>query len=568
MAFECTSWILRLNLLAFAILMPAGCGAPENPPARADGREPVFTVVTAEAGLGQFRHNTGGFGESLMPEIVGGGGGFIDYDGDGWEDILLVAGGTWPHHTEERIQGVYLYRNNGDGSFEDVSAEAGLGSIHTYGFGITVADYDNDGDQDFFLTTLYQNRLFRNEEGRFEDVAAASGLTGEAVWSTSAVFFDADVDGWLDLYVGNYVDWTPENDLECRYEDVKVFCTPQEYAGLASRFYHNNGDGTFTDQTEERGFLAGVDTTKDKTLGIAMLDYNLDGWIDITTGNDTENDMLYTNQGNGFFREEGLASGVAVSQHGRARAGMGVDAGVVDSSGAESIFVGNFSDESVSVFKYVGNGQFQDQSAVSRLAYPSNLTLTFGLALFDVDLDTDLDLLTANGHVLTHINKISQAIQFKQSPQMYLNRGNGVFDEYEPADSALQKPMVARGLAYSDYDRDGDLDVLFVENGGPAHLWRNDTAGGSYLRVRLEGVEANRDAVGARVEAVAGNLTMYRMVRTGGSFLSSSEKVLTFGLGPRDTVDTLRVFWPGGAVETFTAIEGNQVLHIKEGGGF
>ena len=549
------------------LLYFSGCSTAEEPSGSPETGPPVFVDVTAEAGLGNFKHETGGYGQSLMPEIVGGGGGFIDYNGDGWEDILLVAGGKWSHRELNDVQCLYLYHNNGDGTFTDITEVVGLDNVRTYGFGVTVSDYDNDGDDDFFLTTIYKNLLFKNDRGFFVEVADEAGLFNESAWSTSALFFDADNDSWPDLYVGSYVDWTPASDLTCTYRGQKVFCTPQEYTGRSSYFYRNNGDGTFSEYTEEAGFLAGVDTTLDKTLGVAVLDFNKDGWMDLTTGNDTENDMLYINQGDGTFKEAGLQSGVAVSKNGYARAGMGLDTGVVDSTGNVSIFVGNFSDETVSVFRYMGNNQFFDRASASKIGFPSTTTLTFGLVLVDVDSDTDLDLLTANGHVLTHINEVSEAVTFKQPSQLYLNRGNGVFDTYEASDGPLTTPMVARGLTYADYDRDGDVDLLYVENGGPAHLWRNDTKGGGFLRVQAKGSKSNKDALGARIEAVVDGLTMQRLVHTGASFLTSAEKTVTFGLGKNEVVDTLRVFWPAGEVDEFTNVEKNQEIVIVEGQG-
>ena len=556
-------YLVWLSSLAFVL----GCSTSEEPVDSVTIGSPLFVDVTDAAGLGAFMHETGGYGQSLMPEIVGGGGGFIDYNGDGWEDILLVAGGKWSHHELNDVQCLYLYHNNGDGTFTDVTGVVGLDQVRTYGFGISVADYDNDGDDDFFLTTVYKNMLFNNDRGYFLEVTKESGLHNESAWSTSAMFFDADRDGWLDLYVGSYVDWTPASDLSCTYEGEKVFCTPQEYIGRSSYYYHNNGDGTFTERTREAGFLTGVDTTADKTLGVAALDFNKDGWIDLTTGNDTENDMLYENQGDGTFKEVGLQSGIAVSKNGIARAGMGLDTGVVDSTGNVSIFVGNFSDETVSVFRYMGNGQFLDRASASRVGFPSTTTLTFGLVLLDVDSDTDLDLLTANGHVLVHINRMSEAVTFRQPPQLYLNRGDGVFDNFIADDGPLATPMVARGLTYADFDRDGDLDLLFVENGGPAHLWRNETEGGGYLRVNVQGVASNKDAVGTRIEAVVNGLTIEKWVHTGSSFLTSAEKTVTIGLGANEEVDTLRVHWPAGGVDVFSNVQRNQEIFILEGAG-
>ncbi len=561
--FLCKGSVLLISL---AIL---GCTSEQSGKAVSNIKVglPQFTDVTASAGLGDYEHETGGFDQKLMPEIVGPGGAFIDYNNDGWQDILLVTGGTFPHHERRKVQGIRLYENKKDGTFEEVTYTSGVKDTYTYGFGLAVADYDNDGDEDFFMSTLWYNKFFRNNGGYFEEVSKDVGLADERVWSTSAMFFDADRDGFVDLYVGSYVDWTFLNDSVCTFEGKKMFCTPQEYQGRASHFYRNNGDGTFSNETLKAGFWTKVDTLKDKTLGVAPVDYNKDGWIDVLIGNDTENDMLFENQGDGTFIEKGLQIGVAVSHHGRARAGMGVDAGVVDSTGLVSTMVGNFTEESVGVYRYSQYGHFTDRATISRLAFPSNLTLTFGLSLLDVDLDTDLDLMTANGHVLTHIAKIHEAVKFRQPAQVYLNRGDGVFDEYKAESGPFTNPMVARGLTYADYDRDGDLDVLFVENNGPAHLWRNDTETGHYLRIKLVGSDSNRDAIGAHVIAVVPDLRMERWVKSGSSFLSGYEKTLTFGLGGHNQIDSLLVEWPNGKSEIFTEIGANQEIRIEEGAG-
>ena len=552
-----------MGLLVIGFL--SGCQDGSDASFEPEAGEVSFTDVSEEAGIAGFSHETGGYGMSLMPEIVGGGGGFLDYDGDGWQDMVLIAGGVWKHHEERRVQAIRLYRNEKNGTFREVTDEAGLADIESYAFGVSAADYDNDGDEDFFVSTLHENLLFRNDGGRFENVAGPAGLGNEKVWSSSSVFFDADRDGWLDLFVGNYVDWSLDKDQVCLFEGEKVFCTPQEYVGRASHFYRNNGDGTFVNASGKAGFWTDVDTTLDKTLGVAVFDFNKDGWPDITTGNDTENDMLFMNNGDGTFKEMGLVSGIAVSQHGNSRAGMGLDTGVVDSTGNVSIFVGNFSDETLSVFRYAGNGQFQDRAAISRLGFPSTRTLTFGLALLDADLDTDLDLLTANGHVLTHISRFTEGITFRQPPQLFLNRGNGIFDLFTTTEGPLNTPMVARGLAYNDYDRDGDVDVLFVENDGPARLWRNDTVGGGSLRIRTRGTRSNRNGLGAHLIVRVGDLKMERWIRTGASFLTSSEKMAFFGLGDHEKADSLIVKWPSGTTDIFTDIDRNQEILIEEG---
>lgn len=549
-------------IIGAGVLILAGC--TESRSARpSEEALPAFTDVTNAAGLAGFRHDNGGFGRAWAPEIVGAGGGFLDYDGDGWLDVLLVAGGKFRGRSDGTVQTLRLFRNRGDGTFEERSDAAGLADVHVYGFGVAAADYDNDGDEDFFLTTLYENMLFRNDGGTFTEVGAEAGVGDRSEWSSSAMFFDADRDGHLDLYVGNYVDWSPEKDIYCAHEGEKVYCTPQEYDGIDSRFYRNDGDGTFEDRTEEAGFSE----IPGKVFGVVELDYNRDGWSDLYVVEDTERDLLYENNGDGTFTERGIPAGVAFDQNGHPRAGMGADAAVVDSSGQVSLFVGNFSHETVGVYRHLGDGLFVDRVAPAKLAHSSLMTLTFGLLLFDVDLDRDLDLLLANGHVQTHIEDIQEAVTFRQPVQLFLNTGDGIFEEAIPQGGVLTEPMVARAAAYADYDRDGDLDVLLTENHGPAHLWRNDLDSGNYVRVRLQGTVSNRDAIGSRIVAKVGGLAMERRIRTGSSYLSQSEKTAVFGLGDSERLDSLLVYWPSGRVDRFEGPSANQEILVVEGEG-
>ena len=562
--------VLTMLLLGGAILFGSGCAdsrsadAADASGAGAPESALSFTYVTEEAGLAGFHHENGGFGEAWAPEIVGGGGGFLDYDGDGWLDILLIGGGMFRERTTGHVQALYLYRNAGDGTFTDRTQEAGLADVVAFGMGFAAADYDNDGDEDFFISTLYENLLFRNNGGVFVEVGGPAGVGDRSEWSSSALFFDADRDGYVDLYVGNYVEWSPETDIYCEFGGEKVYCTPQEYSGIDSRYYRNNGDGTFTDRTEEAGFA----DIPGKVFGVVELDYNDDGWSDLYIAEDTERDLLYENDGDGTFTERGIESGVAYDAHGRARAGMGADAGVVDGSGYVTLFVGNFSDETIGVYRHLGNGIFADGVSSSMLGHPSLRTLTFGLFLFDADLDSDLDLFAANGHVQTHIEQIHSRVSFEQPPQLYLNRGDGVFDEVTMQHDVLQKPLVARGAAYADYDKDGDLDVLVIENDGPAHLWRNELEGGSYVRIRVEGRESNRDGLGTRIVAVADNgRRIERRVRTGSSYLSQSEKAVVIGLNDAAAVDSLFVRWPSGQIDTLLDLQAGRDVLVVEGIG-
>ena len=553
---------MKIVYLVLALLM-VSCSSESAVDEPSQNAAPVaFTDVTAEAGLGEFMHYTGAVGDKWYPEPMGSGGGFIDYDNDGWLDLLLAAGGNWESDPAKQPQALWLYRNNGDGTFSDVSDQAGLSDIRAYSLGINVADYDNDGDDDFFLSNLRTNMLFRNDGGQFQEVGEVAGIAEQSVWSSSAMFFDADNDGWLDLYVGNYVEWTPETDIFCPPGGtVKLYCIPAAYTGIPSRMFMNNKDGTFRDVTEEAGFYP----TLGKSLGVADLDFNDDGWTDFTVANDGEGDLLYRNNKDGTFSEIGVKSGIAFSEHGEARAGMGIDAGVVDSSGHATIVVGNFSEEMVGVYKHIANESFLDRSAISRVGYPSLLILTFGLILFDADLDTDLDILLANGHVYPDRIGDKDKVTYRQPSQLYLNRGNGIFDLYEPPSGVFTHQLVARGLAMADYDKDGDVDLLLTENGGPAHLWRNDQQGQSFLRVAVKGTESNLNGIGAEVTAVVDDLRMVRRIRTGSSYLSSSERTVTFGLGDHTQVDTLIVEWPNAEPLTFTDISSNQEILIEEG---
>jgi hypothetical protein len=584
-------------IAAIAAIAAAGCGDASFSPGDAsadsstsaaearDSARIAFSEVTDTAGLGVFRHQTGATGNKWFPETMGSGAGFLDYNGDGRLDVMLAGGGTWPGKTQAETDGpaLWLFKNDGDGTFSNVTQESGLGAHSSaYGLGVAAADYDSDGDQDIYLTTLGRNLLFRNRgDGTFAEVGREIGLAEASHWSTSAVFFDADRDGHLDLYVGNYVRWAPgEADLFCSVAgDQKAYCTPENYIGIPSRFYHNDGDGTFTDWTERAGFLP----APGKTLGAVPLDYNDDGWPDLAVANDTEQDLLYENDGDGTFTEKGAAAGVAYSSDGKARAGMGIDAGVVDSTGRETIFVGNFAKEMIGVYRNTGDGFFTNRAAISQIGQPSLQTLAFGLFLLDVDFDRDQDLFVANGHVQPDAEEVTESISYRQPPQLFVNQGGGRFEEFDPeAGTPLARPMVARGAAYGDYDRDGDVDVLLTENGGGAHLLRNDLrraggqeaalpagdrAGAGYLRIKLRGRASNRDGIGAEVVAVADGKRMYRRVKTGSSYLSQSELAVSFGLGNARRVDSLRVAWPSGQTSRFTDVAAGQEVRVTEGTG-
>ena len=524
-----------------------------------------FADVTEEAGLSAFWHDNGARGAKYYAEQMGSGGGFLDYDGDGWQDILLLGGGNWESVDEPGYRSIWLFQNLGDGTFADRTEAAGLLEYRAFTLGMAAADIDNDGDADLLITNLNENALFVNEGGRFSQAGPESGLGGQDEWSSSAMFFDANQDGLLDVFVGNYADWTPETDKFCpEGGDVKLYCVPADYGGKPSRFYVNRGDLTFEEKTGEAGLVAPLG----KALGVVEWDFNRDGLSDFSVANDGEGDLLYINRGDGSFDERGVLTGMAFSEHGEARAGMGIDVGVVDTGGNPSLFVGNFSEEMIGVYRQSSDGFFLDRAGASRIGLPSMNTLTFGLFLLDVELDGDLDLFAANGHVYPDRLKDQDKITFRQPAQLFLNIGGGEFDEVpRETTQPLSQKLVARGAAYADYDLDGDLDILITENDGPAHLWRNDSGPGNYLRVELQGRTGNRDAIGAEVRIRAGDRTQVRRRRTGSSYLSQSELAVVFGLGSVALVDSLQVSWPGGLMEEFVSIPSNTAIRIVEGSG-
>lgn len=537
--------IPRTSLAAVVVLAAAvaACDGAATPRAAPTVAAPFFTDVSAEAGLGGFRHRTGARGDKWFPETLGSGAAFLDYDGDRRLDLLLVTGGAWSTSSDPALR---LYRNDGGGRFVEATAEAGFGEVRAYGFGAWVADYDGDHDPDVFLTALGDDLLLRNDGGVFREVGEAAGVAGGDEWSTAAVFFDADGDGWLDLWVGRYVEWAPEGDLWCSLDGrTKSYCTPELYPGTPARFYHNRGDGTFEERTAESGLGAG----RGKTLGALAIDYDADGRQDLYVANDTEANLLFRNLGGGRFEEVGRAAGVAFDENGRSRAGMGVEAGVVDGMGLPTMFVGNFSKEMIGVFRYRGDGTFVDRAAESRIGMASLLTLTFGLAAADFDLDGDLDLLAANGHVQEEVYLGGDGITHRQPSHLFLNDGTGRFTDAASTAGASAASLLARGAAVADYDGDGDTDLLVTENGGPVHLWRNETAGragASWLRVTLAGAVGNTAGIGARVTVDSGGRRMEREIRAGGSYLSTSAPVAAFGLAGASAAERVTVRWLSG----------------------
>lgn len=518
-----------------------------------------FTDITSAAGI-KFVHHTGATGKKYLPETMGSGAAFADLDGDGWPEILLLNAKDWMPHGKRYLSA--LYHNNRNGTFTDVTAGSGL-DVEMYAMGVAVADYDNDGRPDVYITALEGDRLFHNEgNNKFRDVTTASGIRN-ASFGTSAAWVDYDRDGKADLFVANYIQWTPKTDLWCSMDGAtKSYCTPESSKGAPSKLFHNLGNGKFEDVSKK----AGIADPGSKSLGVSVLDFNGDGWPDLFVSNDTQPNKLYRNNANGTFTEEGVAAGVAYGEDGVARGAMGVDAADYDHSGRPHLLVGNFSNQMLGLYHNEGSGLFVDEAPSSSVGRSSLLSLTFGAFFFDYDLDGYPDILAANGHTEEQIERIQPKVKYKQQPLLFHNLGGRKFENVSGSVGAdFAKPLLARGAAHADFDHDGDLDILITTNGGAPVLYRND--GGNkqhWLTVRLNGVKSNRSGLGAvvRVEGSAGKQS--DMMRSGGSYCSQSDLALTFGLGRDEKATSLQIDWPSGVKQKFSGVSANQFLTIDE----
>jgi hypothetical protein len=612
------AWCLGIVVLSLSI---GGCRRPGVSPGASGGEEPSspkgmpnpalrFTDVTAAAGIA-FRHENGAEGRKYMPETMGSGCAFLDFDNDGWEDILLINGQPWsgvqvygrrvpaqrvdvqerhprrpntrtPEHPNTPTMA--LYRNDGTGHFQDVTAAVGL-DVPLYGMGVAVGDWDNDGFDDLAVTALGGVRLFHNRLGRrFEEVPLAgsesSRTSGDAThsplaarpgrlaadtgWPTSAAWLDYDRDGRLDLFVCHYVLWSPDTDVYWSLDGVhKSYTTPEKYTGESCRLYRNLGGGRFVDVTERAGILS----SRSKALGVAVCDYDGDGWPDLIVSNDTEPTLVYHNQGDGTFQEAATELGVAVAESGKPKAGMGIDTGDDRNTGEETILITNWAGEQISLYRKDTSGHYLDFAAPAGVGLPSQRYLGFGALFFDADLDGWLDILVANGHVMDDIERRNTGVTYAERPLLFRNERDGRYREVgEAIGPAFSTPRVGRGAACGDYDNDGDPDLLLTENGGPARLLRNDANNEhGWVKVQLRGNPSNRDALGARVQVHAGGTVMTRGVKSGSSYLSASDRRLTFGLGRAAQVDQVEIQWPSGAVQTLGPVERNRWLRISEG---
>jgi len=523
-----------------------------------------FRDVTAQAGI-HFTHNNGAFGKKWLPETMGPGCAFIDYDNDGYPDIVLINGQDFPGHPRGGATTLKLYHNNHDGTFADVTRKAGL-AIPMYGFGVAVGDYDNDGFDDLFISTLGQSHLFHNNgNGTFTDVTKNAGMWGPSEFSTSSAWVDYDRDGKLDLVIANYVQWSEQGDLYCTIDGShKSYCTPESYKGTAVRLWHNLGGGKFEDATQK----AGLGDPTSKSLAIAVLDVNLDGWPDILIANDTQPNKLYVNKKNGTFDERGVAAGIGFSEDGVARAGMGADAADYDRSGHASLIISNFANQMVSLYHNEGNGLFVDEAPQSEIGRDTLVTLGFGCFFFDYDNDGWPDIFVADGHIENEIERVQKRVSYAEPPHLFRNLGGGKFTEVTAQmGKTFAAPKVARSTAYADIYNDGFLDILLTTNAGPAYLFRNEGGTNQSLRIKLVGTKSNRDGIGAVVRITSGPDKQWKMLRSGSSYLSQSELVLTFGLGSHTKADAMEIQWPSGQVDKLANLNAGQTVTVEEGKG-
>jgi hypothetical protein len=513
--------------------------------AGASADEIKFIDVTASSGI-NFTHNTGAFGQKWLPETMGSGVVLFDFDGDDQLDILFVNGAKFPGKPGPTTT-QKLYRNKGGMKFEDATRSAGL-AIERYCMGGAAGDLDNDGDQDLYLSCVGTDLLLRNDGGRFSDISTSASLSREYEFGASVALLDADKDGLLDIFVGRYVTWTPETDLVCKLDGTnKSYCTPEPYTGASPRFYQNEGGLKFTDRTRE----AGIEKPDAKALGVAVLDLDQDGWLDIAVANDTQPNLLYRNKGDGSFEELGLIAGMAFDETGVARGGMGIDAADYNGSGKQSLVIGNFDGEQLSLYENVGDSLFIDSAAPARIGRPTLTSLSFSTFFFDYDLDGDLDILVANGHLEPEIEKIRATVSYAQPTQLFANDGSGRFTEVTATHGGdLAMPRVARGAAWGDLDGDGDPDVVISTNGGPGQIFENTGDHGNWVKIDVRGSGGNRDGVGSVVEVAAGGKTQRWLVRTGSSYLSQSQVLPLFGLGSASQIESVTVIAADGSRHT------------------
>jgi hypothetical protein len=531
----------------------------------------TFTNSAREAGLTAITVFGGQRSNRYLLETTGCGVALFDYDNDGRLDIFLVNGATLEGFPRGAAPTAHLYRNKGDGVFEDVTARSGL-NASGWGQGAATGDYDNDGDEDLFVTYYGQNRLYRNNgDGTFAEVTERAGLTSTRLrWGTGAAFIDYDRDGRLDLFVANYIDLdlatapTPDSGL-CRYKGVPVACGPPGLPGGRNALYRNKGDGSFEDVSERAGIL---EAHGSYGLGVSTLDFDDDGWTDVYVANDSNPSALYRNNRDGTFTDVGVRAGCAYSQDGKPQAGMGVGVGDYDRNGTIDLVKTNFAGDTTTLYANLGNGFCEDRTFASGLGINTRW-LGWGAGFVDLDNDGWLDIFLTNGHVYPEVAQIKTEAAYQQRKVIYRNLGNGRFvDITERLGPPASTPRAGRGTAFGDVDNDGDVDIVVNNMHDTPDLFRNDSRNDHrWLLVKLTGTTSNRSAIGARVRAVIGEVTLVEEVRGGGSYISQNDLRVHFGLGALKEVARLEVRWPNGLEEVWEHVASNQLLVLKEGTG-
>lgn len=562
-----TAGVSRRKLLKQMGCVSLAATAPPNWFSRAVDGSVSFTDIAASAGI-SFRHNNASSPEKYLIETMGSGCGWIDYDQNGLLDLYLVNGAATRVYSPQQALRSALYRNNGDGTFTDVTVKAGVGAEGLFGMGVAVGDYDNDGFPDLLVLgyggcILYHN----NGDGTFTDVTARAGVHNNGLWASSAAWFDYDNDGRLDLIIANYVDWSPERNFYCgdRGPGMRSYCHPDDFHGQPPTLYHNNGDGTFTDVSK----ASGVGLKGGNGLGVVTFDYDNDGWQDIFVANDHMPNYLFHNNRDGTFREVGYMAGVSVSGDGQFEAGMGTDAADTTGSGRMDLIVAHLDMQLARIYQNLGDGAFEDATFRSKLSYATYHISTFGARFMDYDNDGRRDLFLANGHVLDNVERYHADVKYAEPKLMFRNTGRGIFenvsDELGPD---FQLPRVSRGAAIGDFDNDGDLDILVNNCGQAPQLLRNDGGNKNYwLEILLIGTKSNRDGVGARVKVTAGDLILYDQRKGGMSYQSAQDPRLHFGLGQHSSIDLIEILWPSGSSTKVEKIKSDQIIAIKEGTG-